>query len=175
MKQDGYTDTTTNAGDGTFSFSITYNTPGSRVHYYKITEQRGSETGMTYATNSYVVSVQVTDDGEGHLSAVQTDSATIIFNNSYEAESDPFQIRATKSLSGRELEDGEFTFKLEAVTAGAPMPSKNTATNQGTQILFDEITFTQEDIGTYTYKITEKEGDLNGVTYDPAEYTVPSR
>ena len=52
------------------------------------------------------------------------------------------------------------------------MPSKNTATNQGTQILFDEITFTQEDIGTYTYKITEKEGDLNGVTYDPAEYTV---
>ena len=175
VKQDGYTDTTTNAGDGTFSFSITYNTPGSRVHYYKITEQRGSETGMTYATNSYVVSVQVTDDGEGHLSAVQTDSATIIFNNSYEAESDPFQIRATKSLSGRELEDGEFTFKLEAVTAGAPMPSKNTATNQGTQILFDEITFTQEDIGTYTYKITEKEGDLNGVTYDPAEYTVPSR
>ena len=79
---------------------------------------------MTYDTNSYIVTVEVTDNGDGTLSTqVSSNGSALDFTNTYEA-SGSYPIQAEKELTGRTgkgLEAGEFSFELTAKD-GAPMP-----------------------------------------------------
>lgn len=66
---------------------------------------------------------------------------------------------AYKTLDGTTymLQDDQFEFEITGST-GAPMPEATTATNdKDGKIEFGEITFTSEDVGKYTYRITEKD------------------
>ena len=65
-----------------------------------------------------------------------------------------------------------FTFILEPVTAGAPMPASTTAiaTEVDPLASFGNITFESE--GTYEYTITEVDDGIDGITYDKTEHEV---
>ena len=76
-------------------------------------------------------------------------------------------------LSGRDWsKDDFFSFRLEAVTDGAPMPAQATAaaTKEGQKATFGSITF--DRVGTYVYHITEVSGSIPGITYDLTAHRV---
>jgi pilin isopeptide linkage protein len=73
-------------------------------------------------------------------------------------------IEALKTLTGRTLVDGEFSFAL--VGEGETY----TAVNNAAGTISFRLTFTET--GTYTYILSEVEGTLGGVTYDATEFTV---
>jgi len=68
--------------------------------------------------------------------------------------------------------EGSFTFKLQAVTEGAPMPTNASAvaTENTPSVSFGTIVY--DEIGTYEYTITEVQGSLLGMSYDPTPHTV---
>ncbi|MBQ4116464.1 MAG: VWA domain-containing protein [Clostridia bacterium] len=171
--------TVSNDKFGKASFGgITFEKEGTYV--YTVTEESGTLGGMTYDDAEYTVTVTVTDNTEkGKLEATVkiTDEnnadAQIVFNNKY----DPKEVSATffgeKELDSehKQLEADEFKFVLEAVTANAPMPTTTEVTNTVTGAFrFGAITFTK--VGTYEYKITEKDLGLKGYTYDTNSFTV---
>ncbi len=85
-------------------------------------------------------------------------------------------LEGSKTLEGREFTDGDsWTFKLEAVTDGAPMPDNSEVTIKPTSgdsesFRFDTITYKKSDLNgeseaTFKYKITES-GSVEYVTND---------
>ncbi|MBO6109654.1 MAG: VaFE repeat-containing surface-anchored protein, partial [Methanobrevibacter sp.] len=78
------------------------------------------------------------------------------------------ELKATKVLDGGTLEADQFTFKIEAITEGAPMPEKTEAKNDAEgNVSFGSATYTAE--GTYEYKVTEVDGGDSSITYDKEE------
>ena len=154
--------TAKNAADGTVTFKeIEFETAGD--YTYTITEKAGTESGVTYSTESYTVKVNVVDNGQGQLVAT-VDEAERVFTNTYKAAPAKIAIEAKKVLNGKELEIDEFEFELkegDKVVATA----KNAA---GGLIRFSEISYSTA--GVYNYTITEKVGNKLGVTYDKTEH-----
>ena len=70
-------------------------------------------------------------------------------------------LNAIKILTGRELNDQEFSFELKDSSGALIQTVKNDA--QGA-INFEAITY--DAAGTYTYTISEVVGNQNGITYD---------
>ena len=79
---------------------------------------------------------------------------------------------------GKSVYNGDVTFKLEAANnaAQATLPASTTVSLTKDQIVKGETAsfagLTFEDIGTYTYTISEVNGGVNGMTYDDAVYTI---
>lgn len=116
----------------------------------------------------------------------------VAFQNTYTATGTA-TLTAYKPLTGRDLNAGEFTFLLVALDSTAPMPSEAVTAATGDDyvtkgyvvagekyviatnaddgsISFGSITYTEDDIGkTYTYRVEEVVGTLNGVTYDTVD------
>lgn len=155
---------------------------------YTITEQGEDGSGMKYDTTPKTVTIRVTDDGYGNLTATYlkdgkpvTDGP--VWNNVYTtSEAGYAGVQITKTLTGRDMKYGEFTFKVEPLN-GAPEPKKTTVTNNAAKngvactpvTLLNDLKFTLADAGKeYTYKITEENGGqkINGITYDSAVYEV---
>ena len=126
---------------------------------------------MTYDDSEKTVTVTVKDNLDGKLTAtVSGDGDAAEFENTYKAEETTANITAKKSLTGRDLKDGEFSFTISAAE-GTPMPAQTTVTNKADGTVdFGEITYTKA--GTYTYTIREDKGNLGGVTYDDSEKSV---
>lgn len=164
--------TGTNAKDGSIKLDpITYDGPGT--HTYTLRE-RGAGThdrGMTFSGASYIVVTTVSDNGDGTLSVKHAfeDAQTATFTNVYRAAPARVKITAIKTLVGRDLKDGEFTFALtgEGDAADISRTAKNDARGN---VSFDELTF--EAPGTYTFRISEVKGTEEGMTYDEDAYTV---
>lgn len=65
-------------------------------------------------------------------------------------------LSGTKTLEGRTIKDGEFTFKISAAEGSeenTPLPDETAVTNTGGSITFGTITFTKT--GTYLYDVVE--------------------
>ena len=78
---------------------------------------------------------------------------------------------ASKSLTGRSLEEGEFAFELREVTEGVDDPVVLSAANDAKGgVLFDAIRYTEP--GEHDYEMVEIAGDAEGVTYDDAVYSI---
>ena len=99
-----------------------------------------------------------------------------MFTNQYKAdpvtigEATSNALQGSKVLTGRDLQNGEFTFELVAVTQNAPMPASNTAVNrQDGSFVFGDITY--HEAGSYVYTIKEVAGDKGGISYDAASFT----
>lgn len=171
--------TGSNDADGKVVFSsITYTQPGS--HVYTVREVKGSETGVTYDDHNYLVYTQITDNGDGTLGVthqavsseendelVPAEGNAVTFNNIYKAEPTTVTIEAVKKLTGKELKDGEFTFRLKDVNGEVIAEAKNDASGK---IKFENLKF--EDEGTYEYTVSEVNDKQTGITYDEREFKV---
>ncbi|MBP7403215.1 MAG: hypothetical protein KBA30_11415, partial [Clostridia bacterium] len=134
------------------------------TYTYRIVEVAGSETGMTYDPMVIEVTVAITDAGNGVLNMVPTYPADTVFDNTYEAAGE-IALEADKTLTGRLLQNAEFTFQLQD-SVGTVMQTKQNDVSGN--VVFDALNYTQADIGqAYTYRIVEVAGTETGMTYDP--------
>ena len=74
-----------------------------------------------------------------------------------------------KTLEGRNLVDGEFSFTIKEQKSSAD-GHEETVQNADGKVSFSELTFNK--VGTYKYKITEKAGSDAAVDYDAMEITM---
>lgn len=148
--------------------------------------------GVDYDQHTATINITVTDDGSGKLkAAVTSEEGSKTFENRYDGSTEvpggtKASISASKTLNGRNLKAGEFTFKL------APRPNtddeavlqtkKNKA--DGT-IPFDALSYRTSDLSkavqdgyavkstnddgktvyTLSYRVSETKGNLGGVSY----------
>lgn len=165
LEGDDVVATATNAADGTVTFpELTYNAPGE--YSYTVREVTGDAAGVSYDTTAYAVSVKVSDNGDGTLSATASGDTSVTFKNVYEAAPATVTLNAKKVLEGAELADGEFTFRLEN---GGQLMDEATNDADG-NVTFHELTLKQA--GTYTFTVSEIAGSEEGVTYDSSQKTV---
>ncbi len=136
-----------------------------------------SKDGVIYDTNAYVVTVEVTKvtDNTGRdvliheVTANGVKKGTITVTNTYDPADAKVTLSGTKKLNGRNLVDDEFTFELYAVE-GNGETLKDSKTNKGAAITFEELTFDQA--GTYPFTVKEKVGTDATITYDSTVYQV---
>ena len=145
------------------------------TYHYTIQEVVGNKGGITYDSKEIAVVITVVDDNRGHLNATVTyDGAAEVpqIDNYYETKAAKAQLEANKTLNGRAIKNGEFTFTLTATNdeARAVLPETEETVNNGTKVVFSELTFAEE--GIYTFEIGEVVGkEEDGVVYDTAKHT----
>ncbi len=158
-----------NAADGTVTLSaVKYTYPGT--HRYTLHEVGGGTVanGVTYDGTTYTVVTTVKDNGDGTLSVAHAleGAGEATFANAYQATSTTVTIGASKTLVGKNLEDGQFTFVLTAAD-GTELKAKNAADGK---IAFPALTFDKP--GTYEFALTELDDAQANVTYDKRAYKV---
>ncbi|MBQ6214022.1 MAG: VCBS domain-containing protein, partial [Oscillospiraceae bacterium] len=169
------TGTVTDKADTVTFGDFTYTKPGD--YTYKVTET-GTVAGVTNdpdATRGKTVTVTVTDNGDGTMTAEAdfTADEPLTFTNTYSVEPvvvDPPVAKILSAESGFNPPDitGKFTF---TISGSEPLPENTSITNSDTYASetvagayeFGEIEFTEP--GTYTYTVTES-GSVPGVTND---------
>ncbi len=145
----------------------------------EVIPEGGVKDGVTYDTAKFKVVIEVIDDGEGKLIAgdpVVTkldESGDETFNNTYEAKPVTVKLTGTKDLEGKELEAGQFEFKLYDEDEAEVASVKNGNVVDGGIGDF-EISLTFEEIGEYRYTLREVNGGekIAGITYDENVYEV---
>ena len=166
-----------NAGETIVFDEISYEVGDIGPHEYEITEDDTTIKGVSIDKTVAKVMVTVTDNGDGTLTAVPdygTGNSGVKFTNKFDAAG-KITFPGSKSLTGRALNDGEFTFTVTETTAGATAvyTGKNDASGN---IVFDEIVYpTIDSIGTHTYEVTEDDTGLRGMTYDTSVLSVTVR
>ena len=158
-----------NAADGSVTLSaVKYTQPGT--HRYTLHEVGGGAVanGVTYDGATYTVVTTVKDNGNGTLSVIYAleGAREATFANAYQATSTTVIIGATKTLVGKNLENGQFTFVLTAAD-GTELKAKNAADGK---IAFPALTFDKP--GTYEFALTELDDAQANVTYDKRAYKV---
>lgn len=181
-----------NNDQATFDFGkITFDTPGTYV--YKVTEVEGDNAGITYSKNVATITITVTDNHDGTLSAGVT-IANNVFTNTYASELDYAEgggLEIVKTFENATMRGFSFTVtpkdQASADKLGIDMAGETFTTKPGETVGDDnashaevavldaaaEAKFTQDDADdTYTYTVQETAGSEAGVTYDDTEYTV---
>ena len=158
-----------NAADGSVALSaVEYTQPGT--HRYTLHEVGGGTVvnGVTYDGATYTVVTTVKDNGDGTLSVAHALEGVreASFANAYQATPTTVVIGASKTLVGKNLEDGQFTFVLTAAD-GTELKAKNAADGK---IAFPALTFDKP--GTYEFALTELDDAQANVTYDKHAYKV---
>lgn len=199
------TTTATNQANGTVDFgTITYDIADlggadSKTFTYTVTESGGVDgvTNDGAASTGKTFTVTLTDNGKGTISvdsdALQAAGSQFSFTNEYSVDptdptdptdpgtdpSDPTTAALTisKVLTGRAMNEGEFSFTMAAAGdyGNAVSPTSITATNTvnedgtGSVVFGDGFVFAEP--GTYRFTISEDAGTLGGVSYDGSDYT----
>ncbi len=179
-------ETVTNEADGSFSFkALPYTNDG--IHYYLIKELKGSDSMMVYDESVFRVKVEIiynedsgkfeepiitiTDDkGAGKLEAAFVNHKMIPAK---------ITLSGTKTLTGRDLKNGEFKFVLsETDDSFKELPngiSKEARNDADGKFTFEEITLSTDRQTHYFVmkeQIPEEAESLKykGVTYDQTVY-----
>lgn len=146
----------------------------SYTFVYTVTES-GSVPGVTNDASVKTVSIKVTDDGMGHLTAELVGEAgkpAFTFTNTYDVtpveSSVTDQIEVTKSLTGRDMDAGEFSFEL---LEGAEVVATGTNDADGI-VTLSSITYTEPGSHRYTVREVGAGTTAAGVTYDGATFDV---
>lgn len=155
-------DTATNNDKGEVVFKeITYSLMDAfRVyHYYEIKEKEGTLPGVAYDPKVIRITNMLNDLGDGTIEVKTDISGELVFNNKYVATGkwDPM---VSKTLTGRDLVAGEFSFVLKQDSK--VLQTKTNAADG--KVVFDAIEFNLP--GTYEFELSEIKGDAFGVTYD---------
>lgn len=149
-------------------------------------------TGLYYDGTNHVVAIDVSDDGNGVLTAAtkvdDQETNVVSFANKYRAQNvsfDTANAQLNKILQGRDwLDSDSFDFTITALD-GAPMPKrdgsevssatvKSPNSKDGDSVSFElgQIEFTSDMVKdapghkrTFTYEVTENAGNLPGIQY----------
>lgn len=158
--------------------TIKYTEPGTYV--YRVSEKNAGTTvdGIAYSKNVAEVTVTVTPNKRGELSAAVkvtwSEADETEFKNVYTAEpvesSVTDQITVTKSLTGRDLTADEFSFELLEIIDKEVKPVETVTNGADGKVTFSAIKYTE--IGQHTYMLREVKGDAGGIDYDDAFYTI---
>lgn len=158
--------------------TIEYTEPGTYV--YKVSEKHAGTTidGIGYSKNVAEVTVTVTPNKRGELSAAVkvtwSEADETEFKNVYTAEpvesSVTDKIDVTKSLTGRDLTAGEFSFELREIKGEDSELIETVKNAADGMVTFSAIKYTE--IGQHTYKLHEVKGNAGGIDYDDAVYTI---
>lgn len=158
--------------------TIEYTEPGTYV--YKVSEKHAGTTidGIAYSGSVAEITVTVTPNKKGELSAAVkvawSEAEVTEFKNVY--ATDPVessvtdQITVAKSLTGRDLTEGEFSFELREVKGEDSELIETVANAADGKVTFSTIKYTE--IGQHTYMLREVKGDAGGITYDDTTYTI---
>ena len=157
--------------------TIKYTEPGTYV--YRVSEKNAGTTvdGIAYSKNVAEVTVTVTPNKRGELSAAVkvtwSEADETEFKNVYTAEpvesSVTDKIDVTKSLTGRDLTAGEFSFELREIKGEDSELIETVKNAADGKVTFSAIKYTE--IGQHTYKLYEVKGNAGGIDYDDAVYT----
>lgn len=170
-------DNATNDVNGKVVFNaLTFDTVGT--YNYLVYENETDANGITVDTKKYNVTITVADNGQGNLVAeVKVDNTTVTgstanvikFTNVYSADSVNVTLEATKTLTGRDLVNGEFKFAIKDTNTGTVVQDNATNDADG-KVVFNSLTF--DKVGTYNYVVYENEVDKNGITVDKTQHNV---
>ena len=169
--EDGYAKSTNS--DGKTIYTLSY-----RV--YEDTEDWKLPRNVSITTGSFDFTVTVTDNGDGTLTAVtnypEGANGKFGFVNQYGTAPAKVKVNGSKTLKADGLNPtditGKFSFKLEAVTDGAPMPKNTTVTNDAAgNIDFGEITF---DLNLLKDVSSASDTDQSGDVEQPGEGEQPA-
>lgn len=165
------------------------------TYHYEIREKNDGISYVDYDDSVYTATVSVEQVGNELVATttyaknnnpVQDNKAT--FTNEYKVdEGIDVQFEAKKSLEGKELEEGAYTFVLLS-TGGTPAVSQtktNAARSQGgdtATVVFDTIHYELDDLSrtdrntglkydVFTYTIYEQQGSDSDVLFDSSSYT----
>lgn len=151
-----------NDKDGKVAFAaIDYATPGD--HDYAIKEVAGNDSTIVYDAKDVKVHVKVTDE-KGELRATVTydgEKAVPTFTNSKPTAD--ATIEATKTLRGKDLTAGAFTFGLYQGDTTAVDPIQTVQNDKDGKI---KLILTGLTIGEYDYTLKEVAGGDSTITYD---------
>lgn len=194
-----------------------------KTYSYTFAETKGNAAGYTYDENKYKLEITTHDAGDGTLTAIvvltNTKTGTEVFNktvsaaepalgekgitipfvNRYDGSTDvsggtKATISADKTLNGRNLKAGEFTFKLATrPTTGDGTVLQTKTNNADGTIPFDALSYRTSDkvagsgtilskavqdgyavkstnndgetVYTLSYRVSETKGNLGGVSY----------
>ena len=145
----------------------------------------GQAGGVEYSSEKFEVTIQVTDDLKGGLSAEVIGDACddkicvtkVEFVNSYKADSVGYIIDGIKKLVGRDLKGNEFNFELYRADESFNRIGSviDTAPNgEDGYFSFNKIEFTK--VGTYHFIVVES--DINAdaqIKYDKTVFCVTVR
>lgn len=155
--------------------TVEYTEPGTYV--YKVSEKHAGTTidGIAYSGNVAKITVTVKPNKKGELSAdVKATSGETEFKNAYATNpvesSVTSQIAVTKSLTGRDLTVGEFSFELREIKDEDSELIETVKNAADGKVTFSAIKYTE--IGQHTYKLHEVKGNSGGIDYDDAVYTI---
>ncbi|OUO63547.1 FctA domain-containing protein [Collinsella sp. An268] len=189
--------TTSNVGEN-FTFpTITFDgNDAGNTYVYKVTEVNTGEAGMTYSAAEHTVQISVEEvagaDGTHIVATVQApynNPQNLVFENTYDPADATLTgadaIHGTKTLTGRDMKDGEtFYFQLTATNAAAQSVLPNAKTIEVTSLTdgsanfdFGEMSFSK--VGKYTFTVNEvadqngtETTNVSGMTYDANICTV---
>ena len=152
---------------------ITYDKPGE--YTYEVREVNGGLGGITYSDNVAAFKVTVTVNAKGELKAdVEKASGKTKFTNTYTAEpvksSVTDKIEVTKTLTGRALAEGEFSFELREIKGKDSELIETVKNDANGNVVFSPIEYTRP--GEHTYTLNEVKGNAGGVTYDETVHTI---
>lgn len=175
-----------------FEFTVKEGIPNGAVQDQATGLWYVEATGLYYDGTNHVVTIDVSDDGNGVLTAAtkvdDQETNVVSFANKYRAQNvsfDTANAQLNKILQGRDwLDSDSFDFTITALD-GAPMPKrdgnevssatvKSPNSKDGDSVSFDfgQIEFTSDMVKdapghkrTFTYEVTENAGDLPGIQY----------
>jgi len=158
-----------NDSKGVVSFTVPYTAAGT--YTYELREKAGTDTAMEYDTNKYEVVVEVTAGSDGRLGAVvtykTTDGEMPTFQNIYTPAAAKVTLTGTKTLTGRDMKDGEFKFRVLDENAKEVATGTNTADGK---ITFTDIVLFE--VGSRMYSVVEVDSKDDNITYDDTKFKV---
>ena len=157
--------TAPNDAEGNVNFdALEYDEAGT--HTYVVREAKDSLKGVTYDSSEHVVTVSVTDDGSGRLSAKATSAdGQIVFKNAYSAAPTSITFGGTKVLTGAELAAGQFAFQLKDAQGNVVATATNAADGS---LVFEPVSL--DAAGEYHLTLSEVNDAQDNVTYDDHVY-----
>lgn len=174
-----------NDGKAKFEFSsIKYTLDDvGETFYYLVEEVNAGKTinGVKHDDQKYIVTIKVTDNGDGTLKAAVTykvgtaDAGEIAYNNTYIPQSVKVNLHALKVLEGRDLRANEFSFSIKQTegdytTSVSGGISEVVANDKNGVVHFSEIEL--KAAGAYCFVVQEVVGNVNGISYDDTKYHV---
>ncbi len=177
---------TTNRANGTFAFdAIEYDTDDiGKTYTYTVKEVAPDGTtdgsysagGVTWSGQSFAVTVKITDNGDGTISAEVTGNGSqkIAFVNKYNSNPVSVSLPGKKTLKDRDLTEGEFKFALYGTDS--EFISRNLRSDEITHDISGDfnIGFGTLGMGYHYFVVREviPETRAAGIQYDASEYYI---